>query len=109
LAVSYIKHDAEAELIIMYQQLVDNLLFLSIDGEKNIKDKNGVVIAVPKFNPIVDVATIYDAEKLAWLEVWRSRQGFEREKLTTVTHVRKEMNQPIGSTWFGARKGANPT
>ena len=96
------KGDTWVFFLMRYQQLIDNLIFLALDGEKNIIDqKTGKTITIPKFNPIIEVATVYDTEKLGFLELMRSVGGFEREKLTTVTHVRKDVNrQDQQQGWF---------
>lgn len=104
MAVSYFKgRDAErwVFMIMKYQQLIDNLIFLGLDGEMKMTDKKtGKKIVIPKFNPIVEVATVYDSEKLSLLELLRSVDGFEREKLTTVTHVKKDTSGQQKKGWF---------
>jgi len=104
LAISYFKKIDWLFMLLKYQQLVDNYLYLSIDGEKQVKFK-GKIIRVPKFNPIVDVASVYDSEKLAILNLLRSQEGFEREKLTTITQVKKEIPAKTSSRWFPTRRG----
>ena len=105
MAVSYIKGDDEITLMHRYAQLVNNFVFISMEGQKEIKNEEGKTINVPIFNPIIDMASIYNAEKLAYLELWRSRNGFEREKLTTVTHVKKDMSPLDKLGWFGGKRG----
>ena len=96
------KGDAWVFFLMKYQQLIDNLIFLSLDGEKIVVDKKtNKKMTVPKFNPIVEVATVYDSEKLSFLELLRSVEGFERKELSTVHHdISKRQPTEEKQGWF---------
>lgn len=100
------KGDTWVFFLMKYQQLIDNLIFLSLDGERTIHDKvKGTSYTVPKFNPIIEVATVYDSEKLSFLGLLRSVGGFERKELSTVHHDIRKNRPEDQQGWFNKNKG----